>query len=142
MIDASGHIIHIDFGFVFGLAPGKAFSLEKAPWKLTVEMVDVMGGLEGAPFKRYKALCVDAFRAARAHAREVEGLMEIMAHKSVYPAFKYCKTVIPDFRKRLMLDRPDDHVPAIVEGFVKKSYDYSGTRLYDKFQLATNEIAI
>ena len=41
MIDNLGHIIHIDFGFVFGLAPGKAFSMEKAPWKLTTEMVEV-----------------------------------------------------------------------------------------------------
>lgn len=41
MLDNVGHIIHIDFGFVFGLAPGKAFSMEKAPWKLTEEMVEV-----------------------------------------------------------------------------------------------------
>lgn len=41
MIDTHGHIIHIDFGFVFGLAPGKAFSMEKAPWKLTDEMAEV-----------------------------------------------------------------------------------------------------
>lgn len=41
MIDTQGHIIHIDFGFVFGLAPGKAFSMERAPWKLTQEMADV-----------------------------------------------------------------------------------------------------
>ena len=41
MIDTRGHLIHIDFGFVFGLAPGKQFSMETAPWKLTEEMVDV-----------------------------------------------------------------------------------------------------
>jgi phosphatidylinositol kinase/protein kinase (PI-3 family) len=41
MIDSSGHLIHIDFGFVFGLAPGKQFSMETAPWKLTEEMVEV-----------------------------------------------------------------------------------------------------
>lgn len=41
MIDTLGHIIHIDFGFVFGLAPGKAFSMERAPWKLTAEMAEV-----------------------------------------------------------------------------------------------------
>jgi hypothetical protein len=41
MIDIHGHIIHIDFGFVFGLAPGKAFSMETAPWKLTEEMAEV-----------------------------------------------------------------------------------------------------
>jgi phosphatidylinositol kinase/protein kinase (PI-3 family) len=41
MIDTQGHLIHIDFGFVFGLAPGKQFSMETAPWKLTEEMADV-----------------------------------------------------------------------------------------------------
>jgi phosphatidylinositol kinase/protein kinase (PI-3 family) len=41
MIDNLGHLIHIDFGFVFGLAPGKQFSMETAPWKLTEEMVEV-----------------------------------------------------------------------------------------------------
>jgi hypothetical protein len=41
MMDTKGHLIHIDFGFVFGIAPGKKFSMETAPWKLTEEMVDV-----------------------------------------------------------------------------------------------------
>ena len=41
MMHRSGQLIHIDFGFVFGLAPGKQFSMEKAPWKFTVEIVDV-----------------------------------------------------------------------------------------------------
>lgn len=41
MMDTAGHVIHIDFGFVFGLAPGKAASMEKAPWKLTPELVEV-----------------------------------------------------------------------------------------------------
>lgn len=74
MIDAAGHMIHIDFGFVFGLAPGKALSLEKAPWKLTVEMVEVMGGMDSAHFKMYADLCVQAFKVARVHYREVEGV--------------------------------------------------------------------
>jgi phosphatidylinositol kinase/protein kinase (PI-3 family) len=41
MMHRNGQLIHIDFGFVFGLAPGKKFSMETAPWKLTVEMVEV-----------------------------------------------------------------------------------------------------
>lgn len=41
MLDVHGHVIHIDFGFVFGLAPGKAFSMEKAPFKLNEELSDV-----------------------------------------------------------------------------------------------------
>merc|ERR1711970_1020578 len=28
LLDTAGHVIHIDFGFVFGVAPGGSFSLE------------------------------------------------------------------------------------------------------------------
>ena len=35
LIDTEGHIIHIDFGFLLSIAPGGAFSLETAPFKLT-----------------------------------------------------------------------------------------------------------
>lgn len=61
MIDSSGHLIHIDFGFVFGLAPGKQLSMETAPWKLTEEMVEVS-------LPKYLCLCdsrlwVDGTRA-------------------------------------------------------------------------------
>ena len=34
MIDAKGHIVHIDFGFLFQNAPG-GFNFENAPFKLT-----------------------------------------------------------------------------------------------------------
>ena len=43
LIDTAGHVIHIDFGFVFGIAPGGSFSLEMStPFKLTDEMLEVM----------------------------------------------------------------------------------------------------
>lgn len=44
MINDAGHIIHIDFGFCFDIAPG-GVRFERAPFKLTSEMIAVMGGL-------------------------------------------------------------------------------------------------
>lgn len=43
LLDTEGHIIHIDFGFLLSIAPGGSFSLETAPFKLTEEMVEVLG---------------------------------------------------------------------------------------------------
>jgi phosphatidylinositol 4-kinase len=86
MMDAAGHVVHIDFGFVFGLAPGKQLSLEKAPWKLTIEMVDVMGGRDSKHFKKYTELCVAAFRCARQHASEIES-----EYASVLPSIRRIK---------------------------------------------------
>jgi len=142
MIDTEGHLIHIDFGFVFGLAPGKAFSMEKAPWKLTKEMADVMGGVKSADFIEYQRQCTQALLVARRHAKQVKSLMEMMSHHSSYPAFQYNRHAIRDFMYRLMLDIPDKDVEKKVGAMMRKSYNHQGTNLYDKFQLATNGIAV
>ena len=115
MIDKDGHVIHIDFGFVFGLAPGKAFSMEKAPWKLNKELASVMGGHSSALFEDYRKRCIQALTIARRHAREVTILMEIMQYHSNYPAFRYNKQAIGDFRARLFLEYADQDVSKIVD---------------------------
>ncbi len=56
MIDNEGHIIHIDFGFMLSNAPGKGIRLEKAPFKLTNDFVDVMGGVNSSYFSMYRKL--------------------------------------------------------------------------------------
>lgn len=47
LLDREGHIIHIDFGFMLGNSPGGNFAFENAPFKLTRDMIDVMGGEDG-----------------------------------------------------------------------------------------------
>ena len=46
LLDTEGRLIHIDFGFILGMAPGGNFALETCPFKFPAEYVDVMGGLE------------------------------------------------------------------------------------------------
>jgi phosphatidylinositol kinase/protein kinase (PI-3 family) len=41
LIDAEGHIIHIDFGFMLSISPG-GLGWESAPFKLTNEYVDLI----------------------------------------------------------------------------------------------------
>lgn len=118
MIDSVGHLIHIDFGFVFGLAPGKQFSMETAPFKLTEELAGVMGGPESSEFEEYVSLCTRAFIVARKHAHAVSRMMEIMAHRSQYPSFKYNKNAIADFKKRLFLNETDTNPETIVRKLV------------------------
>lgn len=61
LIDNEGHIVHIDFGFMLSNSPGSV-GFEAAPFKLTSEYVDVLGGVGSADFEDYKKLCKQAFQ--------------------------------------------------------------------------------
>lgn len=61
LVDNEGHIVHIDFGFMLSNSPGSV-GFEAAPFKLTQDYVDVLGGVNSAEFQDYKALCKQAFQ--------------------------------------------------------------------------------
>lgn len=100
-----------------------------------------MGGHQAPEYNEYRNRCVQAFLVARKHAKQVVALMEIMQFHSNYPCFRYNQNAIADFRSRLFLDHPDADISAVVEKMLNRSYNHSGTDLYDSFQLATNGIA-
>jgi phosphatidylinositol 4-kinase len=145
MIDTRGHIIHIDFGFAFGMAPGHEWSMERAPFKLTKDYIDVMGGPYSEGFKEFQKLFVDGLKAARSNSLSALGLVEIMMYKSNYPCFsgpRYGGGVsLKRFEKRLMLDVPDHKVEMKARKLIKRSMDHKGTKLYDVFQYYSNGYA-
>ena len=44
LLDSKGHMIHVDFGFMFSNSPGKNMNFESMAFKLTQEYVDILGG--------------------------------------------------------------------------------------------------
>lgn len=63
MIDSEGHIVHIDYGFLLSNAPGKGIKFEQAPFKLTTEFVNVLGGDKGKYYKLFRDLVKMGFMA-------------------------------------------------------------------------------
>ena len=61
LIDNEGHIIHIDFGFMLSNSPGSV-GFEAAPFKLTHEYVEVLGGVGAPDYEDFKKLCKQAFQ--------------------------------------------------------------------------------
>ena len=133
MIDTQGHVIHIDFGFAFGMAPGHEWSFERAHFKLTKDYIDVMGGTISECFNEFKKLFVDGFKAARSNSLTALGLVEIMMYRSNYLCFsgtRYCGGVsLKRFEKRLMLDVPDAKVGKKALQLINNSIDI---RYWDK----------
>jgi len=146
MIDTRGHVIHIDFGFVMGMAPGNDFSMERAPFKMTREYVDVMGGFDSECYLEYERLFVEGFKQARKNSQIALGLVEIMMYKSNYPCFSGSRhgggITLKRFENRLMLNVPDKNIDKRAKALIKSSYSHWGTNAYDSFQQWSNGYAI
>jgi phosphatidylinositol 4-kinase A len=104
MIDDAGHILHIDFGFCFDIAPG-GIRFERAPFKLTGEMIAVMGGSNppSQSFRWFEELCVKAFLACRQHAEHLIQIVSVMLDSGL-PCFK--PQTIQHLRERFRVDGP------------------------------------
>lgn len=58
-------VLWTDFGFILDIAPG-GITFESSPFKLTTEMIQVMGGrADVQQFKWFSELCIKAYLASR-----------------------------------------------------------------------------
>jgi phosphatidylinositol 4-kinase len=146
MIDVRGRLIHIDFGFAMGMAPGHEFSFERAPFKMTQDYIAVMDGPNSSVFAEFKRLFVAGLVAARANSQIALGLVEIMMYKSKYPCFSGPRyggnSGLINFQQRLMLRTPEKDVPKKALLLIDAAMESSGTWLYHRFQLYSNGYAM
>ena len=137
MVDDAGHILHIDFGFCFDIAPG-GVRFERAPFKLTSEMVAVMGGSTSSQsYKWFEELCIKAFLASRQHTEKLCHLVVLMLGSGL-PCFK--PETITHLRQRFVLEKSEREAADFMRDLIKKSHSSYSTRGYDQFQLLTNGI--
>jgi phosphatidylinositol kinase/protein kinase (PI-3 family) len=142
LIDSEGHIIHIDFGFLLSIAPGGAFSLESAPFKLTEEMVDVLGGLEAPIFGDFVNAFTKGFIALQASSENIIGAIQTLSINSTFPCFanKQPGVVIDKLRQRFRSDLTINDTVKHCLDLITTSYGAYGTRQYDTFQWYSNGI--
>jgi phosphatidylinositol 4-kinase len=138
MYDDRGHILHIDFGFCFDIVPG-GVKFEACPFKLTKEMVRVMGGSKDTEsFRMFEELFIKGFLAMRPYYSLIVGNVEIMLASGL-PCFKGEKT-IRNLKARFFLDKDDKQCIKALRGLIRESYESIFSLGYDKFQKMTNGI--
>jgi phosphatidylinositol 4-kinase len=134
MIDDAGHILHIDFGFCFDIAPG-GVKFERAPFKLTTEMVAVMGGSpDHQAFKWFEELCIKAFLASRQYTEKLSQLVLLMMDSGL-PCFK--PESLQHFKERFVLEKSEREAAEFMKSLIKKSYSSYSTAVYDQFQVCS-----
>jgi phosphatidylinositol 4-kinase len=142
LIDDEGHLVHIDFGFIFDISPGGDFGFEVSPFKLSQEMIDVMGGEPGAEqFTYFMEQCVRAFLACRTHMESIITLVELMLETKL-PCFK--PGCIQRLRERFFPDKSEADAAVAMSAVALKAFSlipfYTGY-YYDVFQKMSQGIS-
>lgn len=126
MIDSFGHIIHVDFGFIFGKYPGILY-LENAPFKFSAEYLELID------LEQFKNIFVRGFKILRKHREKLTRLVEVMEDTG------YCdKFTFSAFLDRLRMGDSEREVEAYCHGLIAKSIKNMGTMFYDQIQYLSN----
>ncbi|RLN63692.1 hypothetical protein BBP00_00003953 [Phytophthora kernoviae] len=138
LLDTDGHVIHIDFGFLLTNSPGSNWNFERAPFKLTDEFVELMGGPRSSTFRYFRSLCIRAYLALRRNMDQIVLLVEMMlVGNDDLPCFAGGKkAVIEGLRARLKPGARTSTCQVFVNQLIDQSINNWRTRWYDKYQRA------
>mmetsp|Transcript_61046 Transcript_61046/g.89525 ORF Transcript_61046/g.89525 Transcript_61046/m.89525 type:complete len:175 (+) Transcript_61046:307-831(+) len=147
LITRDGHMVHIDFGFMLSNTPGD-MAFEQAPFKLTSELVDVMGGKDSASFSYFRELCVQGFLEARKpeYSQRVLLIVEMMSSGLGGQLHLPCvanqttASLVSSIKDLYMLRLSDEHVRSMVDSLIDQSIDNWYTRQYDNYQSLQNAV--
>ncbi|XP_026194514.1 uncharacterized protein LOC34619462 [Cyclospora cayetanensis] len=108
LLDAEGHVIHIDYGFLLSNSPGN-INFETAPFKLTQEFLDVMDGETSDNYEYFRTLIIRGFLEARKHADRIILMVEMMLSATKMPCFSGGpEYTLSALKERFMLGLAED----------------------------------
>lgn len=107
----------IDFGFLLSNSPG-SLGFEKAPFKLTQDYIDILGGMGSSKFDEFRSLLKRLFKDIRQHAERLITMVELMQTGSKLPCFSSGPATSQNLRDRFQLglsaQQADDFVDRLV----------------------------
>ncbi|WFC97055.1 1-phosphatidylinositol 4-kinase [Malassezia brasiliensis] len=139
LVDAAGHLIHIDFGFMLGISPG-GVGFEAAPFKLPKDYIEILGGMDSDGFRAFQQLMRQGFRDVRKHAERFIMLVELMQKDSKLPCFALGDLATANLRDRFQLTLTAAQCDEFVDRLILSSAGSAFTRLYDQYQNFTQNI--
>lgn len=136
MLNSHCNLIHIDFGFIFDIAPGGSFSVEKTPFKLTKDYITLLGGSGSPSYNLFQNLYARGLLLARLLGNDVSTLVEALVFSDL-PAIQGRETVI-NLRARLQMGKSFSEV--VDNALHQIAESEKGYTAYDRFQAFQNDI--
>ena len=141
LLDKDGCIIHISFGFILGISPGGNLNFENAPFKLTRDYIDLMGGIDSDIFPYFKSLFIKGLFAARKNVDVIVNLIEAMGCVPM-PCFngRNIRDIINAFKERCFTKYTEVEIIPLASNLIDSSVNSWRTTQYDYYQKLENNI--
>jgi len=117
LIDPSGHLFHIDFGFILGRDP-KPFP---PPFKLCREMVQGMGGMNSHHWIQFKQLCCEAYNIIRKSTNLILNLVTLMVDANIPDISEEPEKSLLKLQEKLRTDLPDEEAIQVFQALINES---------------------
>lgn len=141
MMDSSGHVIHIDFGFMLSNSPGGNMAFEQSPFKLTQEFLDVMDGECSEQYEYFRTLVIRGFLEARKHMERIILQVRMMLNGSKLPCFREgADVVLQNLHDRFFVNLTEEACIEKIVDLIDSSVNNWRTIQYDNYQRLVNGI--
>jgi phosphatidylinositol 4-kinase len=128
-----GHMCHIDYGFLLGISPGGNLGFENASFKLTGEMLELLGGPKSELFSTFMSMTIRGFLAARQVMEPLLIIVAAMADSGL-PCFMHKADNLAKLRARFVPELSDTDAAVYMKGRVLDAKNKWTTRAYDGIQ--------
>jgi len=121
-------------------SPG-ALNFETAPFKLTKEFIDLMGGEQNDMFNYFKLLFLRGFLELRRHYSKIVLLVEMLLPGHKMGCFARKEATIRELKERFKFDLVNDHdCVEFVGKLIREAVSNWRTGSYDNYQYYLNGI--
>jgi phosphatidylinositol 4-kinase A len=139
LIDNKGNVIHIDYGFILGISPGGNLGFETAAFKITADMIALMGGTNSEVYVLFLDLIVRGFLVARSVSECIVDIVQSLGDSGL-PCFMYKDDNLEKLRGRFVSEMTNSEAAKYMRGKATDAADKWSTNAYDGIQKMQNNI--
>lgn len=129
MVRDTGHMFHIDFGFILGKNPPMK-DIWVPPIRINKPMMTGMGGVDSRNYLQFKITTTDAFLYIRKHKNLLMNLVSMMVDAKIFEVSEFAE-ILQKMYERFMPELNDEEASRKFMGIIDESVNHKLAEVFE-----------